>query len=158
MFADAASLRRVEHETARILAEMERPVEVYAAVLDAIGRSLGWELGAVWEVGLNDNRLRCVRTWHAGAGAPEFQQLSQRQARGARPNRQHVVEIPQHRPGAGVAPAGRVHREIAEAVLGRPGQDGQQETASSRRPVHVEPMRERRGGAVTQDRPQLPVE
>ena len=78
MFADAASLRRVEHETARILAEMERPVEVYAAVLEAIGRSLGWELGAVWEVGLNDGRLRCVRTWHAGAGAPEFQQLSQR--------------------------------------------------------------------------------
>ena len=27
-----------------------RPVEVYEAVLEAIGSSLGWELGAVWEV------------------------------------------------------------------------------------------------------------
>src|SRR5262249_22511709 len=78
MFADAGSLRRVEHETARILAEMERPVEVYAAVLEAIGRSLGWELGAVWEVGPRDARLRCVRTWSAGAGAPEFRALSER--------------------------------------------------------------------------------
>ena len=43
-------LQRVDHAVARILAETERPVEVYAAVLEAIGRSLGWELGAVWEV------------------------------------------------------------------------------------------------------------
>ena len=86
------------------------------------------------------------------------QQLCQRQVPSPHPDRQHMVEIPQHRPGIGVAPAGRVHREIAEAVLEQPGQDGQQETASSRRPVHVEPVRERRSGAVAQDRPQLPVE
>ena len=61
MIADAADLRRVEHEIAQILAEMERPVEVYAAALDVIGRSLGWDLGAVWEVSPEDGRLRCVR-------------------------------------------------------------------------------------------------
>ena len=78
MSADALSLQRVEHEVARILAETERPVEVYAATLDAIGWSLGWELGNVWEVGPADGRLRCIVTWHAGLGAPEFQQLSER--------------------------------------------------------------------------------
>ena len=75
---DAQSLQRVEHEVAQILAETEGPVEVYAAALDAIGRTLGWELGAVWEVGPADERLRCVCTWHAGDGAPEFEALSER--------------------------------------------------------------------------------
>ena len=76
--ADAQSLQRVEHEVARILAEKEGPVEVYAAALEAIGRTLGWELGAVWEVGPDDERLRCAGTWHAGTGAPEFEALSER--------------------------------------------------------------------------------
>ena len=34
----------------RILAETERPVEVYEAALEAIGRPLRWQLGAVWEL------------------------------------------------------------------------------------------------------------
>ena len=78
MIADAPSLQRVEHEVARILAETERPVEVYAATLEVIGRSLGWGLGAAWEVGPDDERLRCVCTWHVGSGAPEFEALSER--------------------------------------------------------------------------------
>jgi PAS domain S-box-containing protein len=77
-FADARDLQSVEHAVARILAEMERPVEVYAAVLEAVGGSLAWELGAVWEVGPDDGALRCVSTWHAGEGAPEFKALSER--------------------------------------------------------------------------------
>src|SRR3954451_12388691 len=76
-FADERALQAVEHAVARILAEIERPVEVYDAALELIGDSLGWELGAVWELGA-DGRLRCVRTWHAGAGAPEFEALSER--------------------------------------------------------------------------------
>ena len=76
--ADAGDIQRVEHAVARILAETDRPVEVYAAVLQVIGSSLGWELGAVWETGPGDDLLRCVRTWHAGAGAPEFERLSER--------------------------------------------------------------------------------
>ena len=47
-------------------------------MLEAIGGSLGWELGAVWEVGPDDDRLRRVCTWHAGDGAPEFEALSER--------------------------------------------------------------------------------
>jgi len=78
VIVDAQILQRVEHEVAQILAETEAPVEVYAATLEAIGRALGWELGAVWETGPEDRRLRCVRTWHAGDGAPEFEALSER--------------------------------------------------------------------------------
>ena len=77
-FADAGNLQRVEHAVARILAETDRPVEVYAAVLEAIGSSLGWQLGAVWETGPGDPMLRCVRTWHAEGGASEFEALSER--------------------------------------------------------------------------------
>src|SRR5262245_37938352 len=76
--ADSLKLHHVEHAVAQILAEADRPVEVYAAVLEAIGGSLGWELGAVWEVGPDDERLRCVCTWHAGDGAREFEALSER--------------------------------------------------------------------------------
>ena len=77
-FADTRDLQSLEHAVARILAETERPVEVYEAVLRAVGGSLGWELGAVWEAGADDGALRCVSTWHAGAGAPEFEALSER--------------------------------------------------------------------------------
>ncbi|HEY3184580.1 MAG TPA: PAS domain S-box protein [Gaiellaceae bacterium] len=76
--AESRDLQRVEHAVARILAESDRPVEVYAAVLETIGTSLGWELGAVWEAGPEGERLRCVRTWHAGEGAPDFEALSER--------------------------------------------------------------------------------
>jgi PAS domain S-box-containing protein len=76
--ADSRKLQHVEHAVAQILAETDRPVEVYAAVLEAIGGSLGWEFGAVWEVGPDDERLRCVRIWHAGEGAPAFEALSER--------------------------------------------------------------------------------
>src|SRR6188472_3693155 len=64
VIVDAQTLQRVEHDVAQILAQTEAPVEAYEATLDAIGRSLGWELGSVWEVGPDDRRLRCVCTWH----------------------------------------------------------------------------------------------
>jgi PAS domain S-box-containing protein len=75
--ADARDLRRVEHAVARILAETDQPVEVYEATLDAIGRTVEWELGAAWELEPHDGRLHCVRTWRAGARADEFQALSE---------------------------------------------------------------------------------
>ena len=75
---DASALQHVEHEIARILSETDRPVEVYEASLEAIGTAIGWELGAVWEVGPDDDRLRCVRTWQASHGPPEFRELSER--------------------------------------------------------------------------------
>ena len=76
-FADAGNIQRVEYAVARILAERDRPVEVYEAVLKVVGSSLGWELGAVWEVAPGDGLLHCIRTWHAGGGFPEFEALSE---------------------------------------------------------------------------------
>jgi PAS domain S-box-containing protein len=73
---DARDLGRVEHAVARIVAETERPVEVYDAALKAIGEALAWRLGAVWEVDPGDGALRCARTWHAGEGASEFEAMS----------------------------------------------------------------------------------
>jgi PAS domain S-box-containing protein len=80
MSAEPDELRRVEHAVARILAETETPVEVYEAALEAIGRPLEWELGAVWELDPDDGCLRCVRTWNTSAVADEFQALSERLA------------------------------------------------------------------------------
>jgi PAS domain S-box-containing protein len=77
-FAAAENLQRVEHSVARILAERDQPVEVYEGVLELVGRSLGWELGAVWEFGQGDGMLRCLCTWHAGEGTREFEALSER--------------------------------------------------------------------------------
>jgi PAS domain S-box-containing protein len=76
--ADAGRIQRVEYAVARILAETDRPVEAYDAVLQVIGSFLGWELGAVWEIGPGDDLLRCIRTWHAAGGFPEFEALSER--------------------------------------------------------------------------------
>jgi PAS domain S-box-containing protein len=50
---------------------------VYEAALEAIGRPIGWQLGAVWEVDPEDGRLHCMRTWSATEPADEFQRLSE---------------------------------------------------------------------------------
>jgi GAF domain-containing protein len=73
---DSRDLQRVEHDVERILAQGDSPIEIYDAMLATIGASLGWDLGAVWEVDAEDGRLRCVRIWHAGRGAEEFEVLS----------------------------------------------------------------------------------
>ena len=70
----------MEHDVARILAETERPVEAYEATLEAIGRPLGWRLGAVWELDAVDGRLHCVLVWHAERRDHEFEALSERLA------------------------------------------------------------------------------
>ena len=74
--SDASDLRRVEDDVARILAQRQSSPEVYDAILETIGESLGWAVGAAWEVDAEDGRLRCVRTWHAGRGAEEFETLT----------------------------------------------------------------------------------
>jgi len=76
--ARARDLQSLEHAVAQILAQTDRPVEVYEATLRAIGRALGWELGAVWELDPHDRRLHCVRTWHGGGRTAPFEALSER--------------------------------------------------------------------------------
>jgi PAS domain S-box-containing protein len=75
---DTRDLQQVEHDVARILAETQEPVEAYEAMLAAVGTTLGWELGSVWERDPRTGRLRCARTWHSGSGLGEFEELSER--------------------------------------------------------------------------------
>jgi len=39
----------LEHEVSLILAETSAAAEAYPKLLEAVGTSLGWDFGAVWE-------------------------------------------------------------------------------------------------------------
>jgi PAS domain S-box-containing protein len=73
-----ATLPRTEHAVARSLAETADPREALARALRAIGESLDWRLGAVWEPAPErPEALRCVETWHAeGVAAEGFERTS----------------------------------------------------------------------------------
>jgi PAS domain S-box-containing protein len=75
-----ATLARTEHAVARSLAETPDPGDALARALAAIGESLGWPLGAVWEPAAGGpEALRCVETWHApGMGPEAFEAVSRR--------------------------------------------------------------------------------
>jgi PAS domain S-box-containing protein len=75
-----STLLRTERMVARSLAETADPRDALARVLRAIGESLGWQFGAVWEPAVDrPEALRCVETWHApGVDAREFEATSRR--------------------------------------------------------------------------------
>jgi PAS domain S-box-containing protein len=66
---------RADQAVARILAESDAEEELYPLVLAAIGESLGWELGAIWELPTGADSLSCLEVWcapAAWAGAEDF--------------------------------------------------------------------------------------
>jgi CheY-like chemotaxis protein len=67
-----------EHAVARSLAETADPRDALARALAAIGESLGWRWGAVWEPAPEPPEvLRCVETWSAvGEAARDFEVAS----------------------------------------------------------------------------------
>ena len=73
-----STLARTEHAVARSLAETADPRDALARALRAIGESLGWRLGAVWEPASDrPEALRCAETWSApGAAAHDFEAAS----------------------------------------------------------------------------------
>jgi PAS domain S-box-containing protein len=73
-----ASLPRTEQAVARSLAQTAEPRDALAGALRAIGESLGWRLGAVWEPAPDrPAALACVETWHAaGTEAEDFEAAS----------------------------------------------------------------------------------
>jgi PAS domain S-box-containing protein len=73
-----ATLPRTEQAVARSLAETADPHDALARALRAIGESLGWRLGAVWEPAAGRPEvLACVETWHAaGAEVETFEATS----------------------------------------------------------------------------------
>jgi PAS domain S-box-containing protein len=76
--AAMASLPRTEQAVARSLAQTAEPRDALAGALRAIGETLGWRLGAVWEPAPDrPEALECVETWHvAGTQAEEFEAAS----------------------------------------------------------------------------------
>jgi PAS domain S-box-containing protein len=70
------ALLRIELAVARVLSGGAEPEETYEALLAAIGESLGWDLGAAWEV--DGERLRCAQTWRRNDDGAEFEAMSQR--------------------------------------------------------------------------------
>jgi PAS domain S-box-containing protein len=69
----------VDYEIVRILAESSTLAEATPKVLEAIGGSLGWDLGAIWQVDSNGELLNCVDTWEApGVDVEDFKALSKR--------------------------------------------------------------------------------
>src|SRR5712675_206085 len=78
MIAAMASLPRAEHAVARSLAETIDPRDALAGTLTAIGESLEWRWGAVWEPDSDRaETLRCVETWCAvGADAAELETVT----------------------------------------------------------------------------------
>ena len=72
VFRDDSQRRRHErraavlHGLARTLAEGATLAEATPRILQTIGDSLGWQLGAIWEVDDDARVLRCAEVWHDG--------------------------------------------------------------------------------------------
>lgn len=76
-----AELRlQTQYVVTRALAESDRLREAAPKVLEAVGESLGWEVGALWRVDRGGEVLRCVETWHvSGIAVAEFEEISKRE-------------------------------------------------------------------------------
>src|SRR5947199_7494453 len=70
MIGGMGVVAKTEHAVARCLAETVDPRDALTDTLKAIGESLGWQWGAVWEPATDRPEvLRCVETWHAVGAA-----------------------------------------------------------------------------------------
>jgi PAS domain S-box-containing protein len=68
-----------EHAVTRVLAESASLDEAAPEVLRAVGETLGYDLGVLWEVSLDPDGLRCVAVWRPpGAPVAEFERHSPR--------------------------------------------------------------------------------
>jgi PAS domain S-box-containing protein len=71
---DAQVLLRTEHAVARVLTEAGDEATAFPRLLAAVGESLGWDFGAVWqETDGATGALRCVETWR---GPEPFEQAT----------------------------------------------------------------------------------
>ncbi|MDX6645057.1 MAG: hypothetical protein QOK40_784 [Miltoncostaeaceae bacterium] len=70
-----------QHAVTRVLAESASLEEAGARVLQALGGSMGWDLGALWSVDAKARVLRCDELWQApGLAARDFAALSRETA------------------------------------------------------------------------------
>ena len=75
---DRAVLRlAAQHAVVRALAESSTLAEATQRILEAIGQTLGWKLGALWEVDEREEVLRWVGSWvSSDIDAQEFERRS----------------------------------------------------------------------------------
>jgi signal transduction histidine kinase/integral membrane sensor domain MASE1/CheY-like chemotaxis protein len=83
--ANADKLRESERRVAanlaitQILAESPAFGDATKRILQTIGESLDWKVGAMWTPGEKDNELRCLTLWHdQSTSVPRFQEVSRR--------------------------------------------------------------------------------
>ena len=62
---DGGRFITTEHAVALILGETARTADAYPRILEAIGTSLGWQFGALWEPVERAEVLRCVEVWYS---------------------------------------------------------------------------------------------
>ncbi len=66
-----------QYAVTRVLSQSNTLEEATPQILQLVGETLGWSLGALWHVDGAAGVLRCVEIWHASSvEAPEFEQLS----------------------------------------------------------------------------------
>jgi GAF domain-containing protein len=64
--------RRAQYAVARILSETQSIAEAAPKLLNAVGKSLGWDVGAIWTI--DRGALRCIDVWKAaGIEVPQFE-------------------------------------------------------------------------------------
>jgi PAS domain S-box-containing protein len=68
-----------DHAVTRVLAESPTLDAAARRILQAIGESLDWEMGAIWRVDEEAKALGCVEVWHCSRlHAPEFETITRR--------------------------------------------------------------------------------
>ncbi len=73
LFWDVTARQRAErhlatqHAVTRVLAESTTLTEATPRILQAVCESVGWEVGAMWNVDRSANVLRCLDVWHVPA-------------------------------------------------------------------------------------------
>ncbi len=71
--------RAADYAVTHVLAESPTLEDAAPKILEAIGESVGWGFGVVWEVDAKTQVLRCAAVWHGpGVAAPEFEELCRR--------------------------------------------------------------------------------
>jgi signal transduction histidine kinase/DNA-binding response OmpR family regulator len=82
-FVDITERKRVEqrlalqYKVARIFADSKELTEALTSVLQAVGETMGWDAGSVWNLDPESQRLWCVTVWHQPSyPVPDFEAAS----------------------------------------------------------------------------------
>jgi diguanylate cyclase (GGDEF)-like protein/PAS domain S-box-containing protein len=74
---DAERQLRLQHDLARVLAEVPTEEAALPKLLQVLGSDMDWAVGAMWVPEPGTRGLRCRLLWHApGVNAPEFDRLT----------------------------------------------------------------------------------